>query len=147
MAEIRWGAWTTRNFFEHASAGVIYVALAGAPLPFGSREPTTIALWCALLGIGLILTPTSRLQRGHFVLLGGLAFVVLCFGFVLHEQLSDHPWIAQFNPVWAKASEALGQQLTPSVSIVRGQPFFALGAPLANMLALILGLIVGVDSD
>ena len=126
---------------------MLYVALAGPPLLFGSREPTTIALWCALLGAGLILALPNRLQKGHLFLLAGLAIVVLCFGFVLHEQLSDHPWIAAFNPVWAKASEALGQQLIPSVSIVRGQPFFALGPPLANVLALILGLMVGVDSD
>jgi O-antigen ligase len=99
------------------------------------------------LGVGLVLASPKRLQKGHLFLLGGLAFVVLCFGFVLHEQLSDHPWIAAFNPVWAKASEALGQQLVPSVSIVRGEPFFALGSPLANVLALILGLIVGADSD
>jgi O-antigen ligase len=129
------------------SAGILYVALAGPPLLFGSREPTTVAVWCALLGVGLVLASPKRLQKGHLFLLGGLAFVVLCFGFVLHEQLSEHPWIAAFNPVWAKASEALGQQLAPSVSIVRGQPFFALGSPLANTLALILGLIVGVDSD
>ena len=114
---------------------------------FGSREPTTIAVWCGLLGVGLILASPKRLQRGHWLVLGGIAFVVLCFGFVLHEQLSDHPWIAAFNPVWAKASQALGQQLVPSVSIVRGQPFFALGLPLANMLALVLGLIVGADLD
>jgi O-antigen ligase len=79
--------------------------------------------------------------------LGGVAFLLLCFGFVLHEQLSEHPWIASFNPIWAKASDALGKQLVPSVSVVRGEPFFALGHPLANILALILGLIVGVDSD
>ena len=114
---------------------------------FGSREPTTIAVWCGLLGLGLVLASPKRLQKGHWFVLSGLAFVALCFGFVLHEQLSDHPWIAAFNPVWAKASEALGQQLVPSVSIVRGQPFFAIGSPLANMLALLLGLIVGVDSD
>jgi hypothetical protein len=129
------------------SAGILYVALAGPPLLFGSREPTTVAVWCVLLGVGLVLASPKRLQKGHLFLLGGLAFVVLCFGFVLHEQLSEHPWIAAFNPVWTKASEALRQQLVPSVSIVRGQPFFALGSPLANMLALILGLIVGVDSD
>ena len=129
------------------AAGILYVALAGPPLLFGSREPTTIAVWCALLGAGLVLASPKRLQQGHLVLLAGLAFVALCFGFVLHEQLSDHPWIAPFNPVWDKASEALGQQLVPSISIVRGQPFFAIGLPLANLLALILGLIVGVDSD
>jgi O-antigen ligase len=132
---------------QKIATGILYAALAGAPLLFGSREPTTVAAWCALLGVGLIFAPTQHLLKGHWLVLAGLAFVVLCFGFVLHEQLSDHPWVAAFNPVWAKASEALGQQLAPSVSIVKGQPFFAVGAPLANMLALILGLIVGVDPD
>ena len=129
------------------SAGILYITLAGPPLLFGSREPTTIAAWCALLGLGLIVASPRRLQNGHFILLAGLAFIALCFGFVLHEQLSDHPWIASFNPTWAKASEALGRQLVPSVSVVRGEPFFALGLPLANILALVLGLIVGVDSN
>jgi O-antigen ligase len=99
------------------------------------------------LGLGLIAAPTRRLQTGHLFLLGGIAFIVLCFGFVLHEQLSDHPWIAPFHPIWAKASDALGKQLVPSVSIVRAEPLFALGAPFANVLALVLGLIVGVDSE
>jgi O-antigen ligase len=114
---------------------------------FGSRDPTTLAAWCALLGVGLIFAPTRRLQKGHLLLLGGIAFLILCFALALHEQLSDHPWIAPFNPIWEKASEALGEQLTPSVSIVRGQPLFALGHPLANVLALVLGIVVGVDSD
>ena len=147
MTEIPRGPRRSRNLFEKVSAGILYVALAGPPLLFGSRESTTIALWCALLGVGLILAPQNRLQKGHSFLLGGLACVVVCFGLVLHEQLSDHPWIAAFNPVWARASEALGQPLVPSVSIVRGGPFFAIGLPLANMLALVLGLIVGVDAD
>lgn len=129
------------------AAGILYVALAGPPFLFGSREPTTVAAWCALLGFGLVIAPTRRLLPGHLWLLGGLAFVLACFGFVLHEQLAEHPWIAPFNPIWAQASEALGKELTPSVSIVRGEPFFALGHPLANVLALILGIIVGVDAD
>jgi O-antigen ligase len=136
-----------RGLSGQIAAGILYVALAGPPFLFGSREPTTLAAWCALLGIGLVFAPTRRLQRGHLLLLGGLAFLILCFGFVLHEQLSDDPWIAPFNPIWREASEALGKQLVPSVSIVRERPFFALGHPLANLLALVLGIIVGVDSD
>ena len=135
------------GFSGRIAAAILYLALAGPPFLFGSREPTMVAAWCALLGLGLIAAPTRRLQTGHLLLLGGVAFLVLCFGFVLHEQLSDHPWIAPFHPIWAKASDALGKQLNPSVSIVRAEPFFALGAPLANVLALVLGLIVGVDSE
>jgi O-antigen ligase len=136
-----------RSLAGRVAAGILYCALAFPPFLFGAREPSTVAAWCALLGAGLVVAPLDRLERGHWFALGGLAFVTLCFGFVLHEQLSDYPWIAPFNPIWEKASEALGKQLAPSVSIVRGEPFYALGHPLANMLALVLGIIVGVDSD
>jgi hypothetical protein len=147
MTNASGGMRKKRDPFRGIAAGVIYVTLAGPPLLFGSREPTTVAAWCVLLGAGLIFAPTHRLLRGHWLILAGLALVAVCFGFVLHEQLSVHPWFAEFNPVWAKASEALGRRLTPSVSIVREQPFFALGASLANLLALTLGLIVGVDAE
>lgn len=69
------------------------------------------------------------------------------YAFVLHEQLSDAPWIATPHPIWAQASAALGMPLKPSVSIVRGEPFYALGAPLACLLALILGVVVASDRD
>ena len=128
------------------AAAILYTALAAPPFLFGSRDPLTLAAWCALLGAGLIFAPTRRLQKEHLWLLAGIALLILCFGFVLHEQLSDHPWIAPFNPIWQQSSEALGTQLAPSVSIVKGEPFFALGHPLANILALALGVIVGVDS-
>jgi hypothetical protein len=136
-----------RDILGKISAGIVYLALAAPPLLFGSRDATTVAAWCAILGVGLICSPVERLQKNHLLLLAGLFFVVLCFSFVLHEQLSDRPWIAPFNPIWDKASEALGKPVTPSVSVVRGEAFFALGLPLANFLALTLGLIVGSDTD
>ena len=126
---------------------ILLIAIAGAPLPFGSRDETTVAFWCFLLGLGLLLASTRRLRSGHYLLLGGIAFIVACYGFVLHEQLADHPWIASPNPIWAKTSELLGRQIAPSVSIVRGEPFYSLGEPLANVLALVLGLLVGADRE
>jgi len=126
---------------------ILFVALAGAPLLFGSRDSTTIGFWCFLLGAGLIVASPRDLRGGHLVLLAGAALIMACYGFVLHEQLADHPWIAEPNPIWAKTSELLGRPVQPLVSIVRGEPFYALGAPLAAMLALLLGLIVGANRD
>jgi hypothetical protein len=147
MTEIQGGTRRKRSLSGRISAGVLYVALAAPPFLFGSREPIFVAWWCAILGAGLIFAPTRRLLAGHLAVLAVLAFVALCFGFVLHEQLSDHPWIANFNPIWARASKAFDGQFFPSVSIVKNQPFLALGPSLANMLALVLGLLVGVDTN
>jgi O-antigen ligase len=124
---------------------IFFVTIAGAPLPFGSRDLTTVAFWCFLLGLGLLLASTRQLRRGHFLLLGGIGFIVACYGFVLHEQLAAHPWIASPNPIWAKTSGLLGHRVAPSVSIVRGEPFYALGPPISCLLALTLGLVVGAD--
>jgi O-antigen ligase len=132
---------------NRVSSFILCLAIGGAPLPFGSRDPITVAFWCFLLGFGLLFASPRQLRSGHFLLLGGIAFIIACYGFVLHEQLADHPWIASPNPIWAKTSELLGQPLPPSVSIVRGEPFYALGAQLANVLALVLGLIVGADRE
>jgi O-antigen ligase len=129
------------------SALVLFVAIAAAPFPFGSRNAPTIALWCVLLGLGLLFASVRPLRSGHLALLAGIGLILASYGFVLHEQLATHPWIASPNSVWAGASEALARPLEPSVSIVRGEPFYALGAPLANILALMLGLIVGADRD
>jgi O-Antigen ligase len=124
---------------------ILLVAIAGAPLPFGSRDATTVALWCLLLGIGLLFASPRHMRGPHFAFLAGIGVVIAGYGLVLHEQLSPHPWIAPFNPIWATASELLGKPIAPSASIVRDEPFYALGAPLAAILALALGLIVGTD--
>ena len=47
----------------------------------------------------------------------------------------------------SEAAKALEIQITPFVSIVRNQPFFAVGAPLADMLAAICGFVVCIDRD
>lgn len=132
---------------NRVSVYILFVIIAVAPLPFGSRDSTTVALWCFLLGFGLVVASPRRFQRGHLALLAGIGFVVACYGFVLHEQLSEHPWVAEPNPIWSKTAELLGRQVQPSVSIIRGESFYALGKALAAVLALLLGLVVGTDSN
>ncbi|MDB5653463.1 MAG: O-antigen ligase protein [Tardiphaga sp.] len=132
----------TRNLI---SSWILFFVIAWAPFPFGSTGPTAIAFWCLLLAIAVTLLSTSELSRGQRWMIAGLLVIVAGYAFVLHEQLADRPWVAPFHPIWKKASEILGEPLTPSVSIVRNGPIFALGATLANVMALLVGLVIGSD--
>lgn len=130
-------------------AYILFFVVAFAPLPFGSYDKGTVAVWCGILGLAAAATSLSNfpLRRGHLWLLAGIGLIVLFYAFVLHEQLAEHPWIALPHPIWAQTSKVLGVDIVPSVSIVRGEPFFALGPTIACVLALICGLVVGTDRD
>jgi len=129
------------------SSYILFVTVAAAPFPFGSTDPAAIAVWCIVLGFGVIALSPRGLRHEHLPLLGLAVVVILAYAFVLHEQIAAWPWIASPHPLWREAAEALGIAIAPSVSIARNQPFFALGAPLANMLAVICSFIVCIDRD
>jgi O-antigen ligase len=127
------------------SSLILFITVAAAPLPFGSADPTTIALWCIVLGVGVAGLSLQNLRSEHLVLLGVVVLVILGYAFTLHEQLAARPWIASRHPIWHQASDALDVSIAPSVSIERDQPLFALGSPLANLLAVICGFIVCIN--
>jgi O-antigen ligase len=137
----------TRTPSNRISSFILFATVAAAPFPFGSTEPTTIAFWCVVLGLGVIAASPRGLRREHFPLLGLAVIVILAYAFVLHEQLAARPWIASPHHLWREAAGVLGIPIEPSVSIARNQPFFSLGAPLANMLAVICSFIVCIDRD
>jgi O-antigen ligase len=137
----------TRLPANRISSLILFVTVAVAPFPFGSTEPAAIAFWCIVLGLGVIVLSLRRLRREHLPLLGLAVIVTLAYAFVLHEQLAARPWIARPHPLWHEAAETLGIPITPFVSIARNEPFFALGAPLANMLAVICSFMVCIDRD
>jgi O-antigen ligase len=138
---------TTRAPPNRISSFVLFATVAAVPFPFGSAAPTAIAFWCIVLGLGVMAVSPRSLRREHLPLLGLAVIVILAYAFVLHEQLAARPWIASPHPLWREAAEALGIPIAPSVSIARNEPFFALGAPLANMLAVICSFIVCIDRD
>ena len=132
---------------NRVSTFLLFATVAAAPLPFGSTNPPPIAFWCIVLGIAAIAVSPRGLRAGQFALLGLAAIVIAAYGLVLHEQLATTPWFATPHPLWRETSEALGIPIEPSVSIARHQPFFALGASLADMLALICSFIVCTDRN
>lgn len=136
---IRWSA-------DLVASCVLFFVVASAPFPFGSTNNLAIAFWCACLGVALIFAPTRALRRPHLWIIAGIFIVVAAYGGVLHEQLSDSPWIAPYHPIWKQLGSLFDSAVAPSASIVRHEAFFALGAPLANILAILVGLVVGVDA-
>jgi len=145
-AVLCWRLMQAKMTIAATIASWLLFGVAGlAPLPFGSNEPTAIAFWCIVLGVCLVLAPVPSLSGGRGALFALAALVVIAYAFVLHEQLSDHPWIAKPHPIWAEAQKALGVPLKPSVSIARNQPWFELGRPLVCILAIACGFLVGTD--
>lgn len=130
---------------DRAASALLYLVLALAPLPLGSTEPATVALWCVILGVAAVLTSLLELRTPQLVFIGLVAVLAAAYGLVLHEQLSAHPWFASPHPIWKETSEMLGVPIAPSVSIVRNQPLFAVGAPLAGLLSFLCGLMLGVS--
>lgn len=126
---------------------ILFFVVAGAPFPFGSTNDLSIAFWCLCLGIASMFAPTRFLRKPHMWMIAGVGVIVAGYAFVLHEQLSDHPWVAPFNPIWKQASDLLSVPITPSASIVKNEAFFALGAPLANILAILLGITIGAHRE
>ena len=89
----------------------------------------------------IIASPRNFCEQQYYLLvLAGV--VILAYAFVLHEQLASTPWLAKPHSLWREASDLLGIELQPSVSIARHEPFYALGAPLAAMLAMICSFVV-----
>jgi O-antigen ligase len=128
------------------AAWLLFGTVALAPLPFGSNEPTAIALCCIVLGCALVCAPVRSLRRSQLALLGLAGVVLSAYALVLHEQLAEHPWLAAPNPIWQEASRALGTPLEASAAIARGQPWFELGRPLVCLLAIVCGFLVGADA-
>lgn len=139
-SDIRW-SWSLPATF------ILFFVVAAAPFPFGSTNDLSIAFWCLCLGIAVMFAPTRELRAPQLWLLAGIAAIVAAYAFVLHEQLSDHPWLAPFQPIWKQASDLLGVPIAPSASIVKNEAFFALGAPLANILAIVLGITIGANRE
>jgi O-antigen ligase len=132
---------------NRTAAFILFAVIALAPLPFGSVAPLPIVAWCMGLGIALCAASLRALDGRHYLILAGVAIVVGGYVLVLHEQVAVRPWlaVAKPDPVWQAAADALGSPLSGSVSVVRDQPIWALGAPLAAILCLSVSFIVCVD--
>jgi O-antigen ligase len=129
------------------AAFVLFAVVILAPLPFGSVDPLPILAWCIALGIALCMASLRGLDGRHLLVVAGVAGIIGAYLLVLHEQLAVLPFFAVSlpDPVWREAADALGTNTPPAVSMVRDLPLFALGAPLAAVLCLLVSFAVCVE--
>lgn len=133
------------NLAGQAPAYLFLATIAIAPLPFGMVDPPAVSLLCIVLGLVLAGAAVRGVDRARLPFFLPIAVIVLAAGLVLHEQLSSRPWFVRPDPVWLDAFRLLRGTGPASASVARDQAFFALGAPLANLLALMCGIAFGSD--
>jgi len=100
-----------------------------APFPFGSTSHSAIAFGGGVLALACFRF-AARSDKGSLCGASRHRCDRWAYGFVLHEQLSETPWIATPHPIWAKASAVLGVPIKPLVTLFEMKPFYALGARL-----------------
>ncbi len=130
---------------NRVSSLILFGAVALAPLPFGSTAPPVISLWCIVLGLALGAASLRTLRRSQFIPLAVMLFIAVVCAVLIAVQSFGAGIVSAENPIWERTARLLGVPVEPSVSLVRNEPIFALGAPLAAMLALATAYIVCAD--
>lgn len=118
--------------------------LALAPLPFGSVTPGSIAFWCCLLGVGVMLAPLAHLDRRHWAILGPVLATAALFGIIVLVQSFAAPDGLR-DPIWAASEAALGEPVEATLSVAPGLASRALGLQLLMLLAFVGAFLLGAD--
>lgn len=122
---------------------LLSAAVALAPLPYGATDPSALCLLVAGIGVALLFTRFRFTGRRDFLIAAYLLVVAAGYALVLHEQLSAAPWFApHIDPVWDQMGRALGEDARERLSVVRDQPFIAIGNSFACMGALVCAFAV-----
>ena len=112
---------------------ILFTAIAAAPFPFGSTDPSVIAVWCVVLGFALILASARSLQRWQGLPLIVCGILVALYAAVIWLQVSSpaaalggcsRPGVARGRRYLGRWPERLHNR-DPAI-----EPFFAFGAPL-----------------
>lgn len=116
---------------------LLAATVALAPLPYAGTDPSALAVLLALLGFAVLLSRRQASRPGDRLLIALAVLIVAFYALVLHEQISLQPWFGgRPDPVWAQMSRLVGGDPAAPLALVRDQPLFALGAPLACLTVL-----------
>jgi O-antigen ligase len=126
---------------------LVCLVISLAPLPFGSAEPFWGAVWCALLGVALLLGAgrlgsASSLRTPILLLLS----VVAVWCVIVALQYLPAGLLTTAGPGWAEAGHIMGDhQLIPKLAAYGQIPIAAIVPPLSLAMGLLVGLVFGAE--
>jgi O-antigen ligase len=120
-------------------------ALALAPLFFGSVDQFWIALWTILLSITTVLGITAPANAAQVRILA--AFLGVCCVYAIVAVIQVLPnLLPSFNdPIWRRANDLLGTEVTPRISGTAQIPPIAIGHFLLFVTSFLSGFCAGTS--
>ena len=126
---------------------LVCLVVSLAPLPFGSAEPFWGAVWCALLGVALLLGAGRlgsevRLRTPILLLLS----VVAVWCVIVALQYLPAGLLTSAGPGWVEAGRIIGDHpLVPKLAAYGEIPIAAIVPPLSLVMGLLVGLVFGAE--
>jgi O-antigen ligase len=126
---------------------LVCLVVSLAPLPFGSAEPFWGAVWCALLGVALLLgagrSGSASSLRTPILLLFS---VVAVWCVIVALQYLPAGLLTSAGPGWVEAGHILGDHpLVPKLAAYGEIPIAAIVPPLSLVMGLLVGLVFGAE--
>ncbi|HTO66326.1 MAG TPA: O-antigen ligase family protein [Bradyrhizobium sp.] len=131
--------------FRSVQLWLTVAALTLAPLFFGAVDQLSVAIWTVLLSVVTLVGPARPLEPAQGRILW--IFILVCAAYALVAALQVTPeLLGQFaDPIWQRASDLLGLQLSPRVSARAEIPPEAIGHFLLLVTAFAGGFFVGTS--
>ena len=126
---------------------LVCLVVSLAPLPFGSAEPFWGAVWCALLGVALLLGAgrlgAAAVPRMPILL---LLSVVAVWCVIVALQYLPAGLLTPAGPGWVEAGHIMGDHpLVPKLAAYGEIPIAAIVPPLSLVMGLLVGLVFGAE--
>lgn len=116
-----------------------------APLPYGSHDIGSVALWCAGLSIAVIFMPTRELRLSQGLVLATVYALLASIALVAFLQVEPERAGLHSSSPWYIAADLSHMVPSAQISFRRFSPVFSIGPTLACVLALTIGVLLGTS--
>ena len=131
--------------FKSSQLWLTVTSLTLAPLFFGSVDELWVAIWAVLLSISTLIGPTEPLSASQRRVLFVFLSLASAYALVAIIQIAPHLIEHLDDPIWKRANELLGLNVSPRISSRAQIPPDAIGQFLLLVTAFVSGFLVATS--